>query len=114
LFFKSGLKINKTDFLYYKENITKNFIKLMKFLKNKKKSIYIKFFEKIKKIFTYKKNIKYKKIFFLKKENLIYKLKIRRFNTYPKTFIKIIDKYRYLYHRITIVRDKALDNNTFL
>jgi hypothetical protein len=114
LFNKSGLRLNKVNFLYYKKNITKTLIKLMKMLKSKKKNIYKYFLKTIKKYLLSEKKIKYKKIFSMKKENLIYKLKIRRFNTYPKTFIRMIEKYRYLSHRITVVRNKALNNNTFL
>lgn len=111
LFMKSGLIINKVDFLYNKKNITQTLIKLIKLLKKRKKERYFNFLKNIKKYFY--KNKKYRKIFLLKKENLIYKLKIRRFNTYPKIFIKMIEKYRYLSHRITVVRNKALNNNVF-
>jgi len=83
-------------------------------LNEKRGKLYKKFIKNINKIFTYKKNIRYKKFFIVNKENLIYKLKIKRFNTYPKIFIKIIDEYKYLYNRITTVKDKSSNSNTFL
>jgi len=113
-FFNIGLKIRNFNFLYYKENISKNLINLIYILKRKKSKIYKNFIKNIKKIFITKKNIRYKSYFIVKKENLIYKLKIKRFNTYPKIFIKIIDDYRYLYNRITTVKERSLNSNTFL
>jgi hypothetical protein len=113
LYYKNFYNIKNFNFLYYKNKISKNLIKYIHAIKNKKLSIYKKFIKNINKYIKNNNNIKYKKFFIIRKENNLNKLKIRRFNIYPKIFVKMKDEFRYLYDKATVVTNQSYNYNFF-
>jgi hypothetical protein len=113
LYYKNFYNIKNFNFLYYKNKISKNLIKYINAIKNKKLYIYKKFIKNINKYIKNNNNIKYKKFFIIRKENNLNKLKIRRFNIYPKIFVKMKDEFRYLYDKATVVTNQSYNYNFF-